>query len=87
MFPQAVDLSKNYTLNKYIRSEENGFERHEYFYGKLVTMPEESLLHNDTCLKVLCVLKQALSNSNVEIYIENVKVKIEGKRYTYTPIL
>jgi len=85
---QIVDISKKYTLEEYIRIDESGDERHEFFYGKLIAMSGESLLHNEICIQLLFLLKKLLLGKGYKIYIENVKVKIEGEEiYLYPDIV
>lgn len=83
-FMQGVaDISKIYSLPEYIKLDEKGPDRHEYYDGKLVPMPGESLLHNQICIALLMLLKQGL-DSDCKIYLESVKVNIEGQnKYVY----
>lgn len=83
---QVIETDKIYSLEEYIKLDETGTLRHEYYYGKLVAMPGESLLHNKICINLLMSLKIALQ-SLYEVYIESVKVKIEGEdKYVYPDI-
>jgi Uma2 family endonuclease len=88
MVQQTVDISKKYSLDEYIRIDETGTERHEYYYGNLIAMPGETLLHNEICIQLLTLLKSLLRKSGYKIYIENVKVNIEGEDvYVYPDIV
>lgn len=84
---QVIDISKNYSLDEYIQIDQKGPDRHEYFDGKLIAMPGESILHNTICLQLATVLKTMLKQSDYTICIEDVKLKIEGEdKYVYPDI-
>lgn len=88
MVQQTVDILRKYTLAEYIAIDEAGVQRHEYFFGKLIPMPGESLLHNEICIQLLTLFKFLLRNAGFKIYIENVKVNIEGQDvYVYPDIV
>ncbi len=88
MAQQTVDISKKYSLDEYILIDETGNERHEYYYGKLIAMPGETLLHNEICAQLLILLKSILPKGRYKVYIENVKVNIEGEEvYVYPDIV
>jgi Uma2 family endonuclease len=88
MMPQAIDISKKYTLDEYIRIEEISLEKHEFFYGKLITMPGESLLHNDICIQLLILLRSLLTSKGYKVNMESVKVNIEGEEiYVYPDVV
>jgi Uma2 family endonuclease len=83
---QVADNSKVYTLDEYIRLDEKGPDKHEFFDGKLIVMPGESLLHNQICISLLFILKSLLQQP-FRVYIESVKVNIEGEnKYVYPDI-
>ena len=87
MLQQSIDISKDYTLDEYIQIDESGTERHEYYFGKLIAMPGESLLHNEICIQILTLLKAMLANTGYKVYIENVKVSVNEKIYLYPDIV
>lgn len=85
---QALKKEKNFSLEEYIRMDETGTERHEFYNGKLFTMPEETLLHNEVCIKILILLKALLQTKGLKTYIESVKVKIADENvYLYPDIV
>ncbi|MGI8950650.1 MAG: Uma2 family endonuclease [Chitinophagaceae bacterium] len=84
---QIIDISKTYTLDEYIKIDEIGDERHEYFDGKLITMPGESLYHNQLCFGLAMLLHTLLKVTGYQIFVESVKLNIEGeKKYVYPDI-
>ncbi len=85
---QVIDISKKYSLDEYIQIDKRGPDRHEYFDGKLIAMPGESILHNTICLELATVLNNILKKSGYTICIEDVKVNIEGEnKYVYPDIV
>lgn len=85
---EATESSKSLTVEDYILLEEQGQIRHEYYHGKLFATPGETLLHNEICIKVLFLLRSALSGSTWKIYMESVKVKVENEDiYLYPDIV
>lgn len=83
----VADNSKIYTLEEYIKLDEIGQVRHEFYDGKLIPLPGESLLHNNICLLVYRLLFQSLPPNTFNIYVESVKVNIEGEnKYVYPDI-
>jgi Uma2 family endonuclease len=81
-----TETNKTVSLQEYIKLDETGTVRHEYYDGKLIPMPGETLLHNQLCINLLIVLKANLKSS-FKLYIESVKVKIEGEdKYVYPDI-
>ena len=76
---EAVDVSKVYTLDEYIKLEETGPLRHEFYHGKLFNMPGETLLHNELCIQILMILRSLVLSKGWKIYMESVKVKIENE--------
>ncbi len=83
----TIEKDKVYSLEEYIKLDEKGTIRHEFFKGKLIPMPGESLLHNSICLLIYRLLFQSLPLNLFKIYVESVKVKIEGEdKYVYPDI-
>ena len=78
MAQQTVDISKKYSLDEYIQIDENAMQRHEYHYGKLAPMPGDTLLENEMCLNVFMILHTSMAKWGFKIFVEKVKVKIEG---------
>ncbi len=82
----SVEEGKKYSLEEYIKIDETGTVRHEYFDGKLIPMPGETKHHNELCINLLVALKTRLKPS-FKVFIENVKVKIEDEdKYVYPDI-
>ncbi|MCW3114940.1 MAG: Uma2 family endonuclease [Segetibacter sp.] len=85
---QVTDTDKRYSLEEYIKLDETGMLRHEFYDGKLFAMPGETLLHNEICIRLLMVLTTILKPAGWKSYIESVKVKIENEDiYVYPDIV
>lgn len=84
---QITDTDKNYSLEEYIKLDETGMLRHEFYKGKLFAMPGETLLHNEICIRLLMLLTALLQSKGWKTYIESVKVKIADEDiYLYPDI-
>jgi Uma2 family endonuclease len=85
---QLKQADKIYSLEDYIKLDETGMLRHEFYNGKLFAMPGETLLHNEICIKILMLLTSTLKVKGWKTYIESVKVKIETEDiYLYPDIV
>jgi len=85
---QIKDIDKVYSVEEYIKLDETGMLRHEFYNGKLFDMPGETLLHNEVCIKLLMLLTSTLKVNGWKTYIESVKVKIENEEiYLYPDIV
>jgi Uma2 family endonuclease len=85
---QVTDTDKRYSLEEYIKLDETGTLRHEFYKGKLFAMPGETLLHNEICIRLLMRLTAVLQPKGWKTYIESVKVKIENEEiYLYPDIV
>ncbi len=84
---QVTDSIKTFTLDEYILLDEKGPDKHEYYYGKLIAMPGESLLHNRIAFLLSMLLHNLLEKQGFNVYIESVKVNIEGEEiYVYPDV-
>jgi Uma2 family endonuclease len=85
---QLKQADKIYSLEDYIKLDETGVLRHEFYNGKLFAMPGKTLLHNETCIKILLLFTSTLKAKGWKTYIESVKVKIETEDiYLYPDIV
>ncbi len=77
-----------YTFEGYLKLEETGTVKHEFYYGKLYEMPGAPVLHNNMCLRLFLVLHNKLNQYGYQVNVENVKVKIENEEiYLYPDVL
>ena len=82
---QVADTDKTYSLEEYIKLDETGMLRHEFYYGKLFAMPGEKDINNEIALRLVFLLMQFLSERGYQIYAHDIKVKIEGENKYYYP--
>lgn len=88
MRQREVDISRTYSLDEYIRIDATGTDKHEYYYGKLISMPGESLLHNKLVFRIARFLEDILKDKGYDVYLESVKVKIETEDiYVYPDVV
>jgi len=79
---------KKMSVEAYIAFEETADVRHEYYDGILTPMPGTTTYHNQICGNIYIALRIILKNTFCKVFMENVKVQIEGKKeYTYPDVL
>jgi Uma2 family endonuclease len=77
-----------YTVEGYLKLEETGDVKHEFYYGKLFQIPGAPVLHNNICLKLFLALYSRLHSIGFQVNVENVKVKVENEEiYLYPDVL
>jgi len=65
--------------------EEAGELRHEFINGNLIEMSGASRKHHKICKNLLRILENLLIEKGYEVFIENMKVKIENENQYYYP--
>ena len=82
---QSLELNKTYTVQEYFSLEEAGELRHEFINGNLIEMSGASREHHKICKNFLRILETLLTDMGFEVYMENMKVKIQGENQYYYP--
>ncbi|MDQ6843622.1 MAG: Uma2 family endonuclease [Bacteroidota bacterium] len=82
---KSIELNKIYTVQEYFLLEESGEIRHEFINGNLIEMSGPSREHHKICKNLLRLLENLLKDKGYEVYIENMKVKIENENQYYYP--
>ncbi len=82
---KSVELNKTYTVQEYFLLEEAQDVRHEFINGNLIEMSGASREHHKICKNLLRLLENLLKDKGYEVYIENMKVKIENENQYYYP--
>jgi Uma2 family endonuclease len=77
--------NKVYTVEEYILLDEAGDVRHEFINGNLIEMSGASTVHNEMCQNLLFLFLNHLKSKGCKVYIESVKVKIEGEAIYFYP--
>ncbi len=76
------------SVEESIAFEETADVRHEYYDGILTPMPGITTYHNQICGNIYFALRIILKSTLCKVFMENVKVQIEGKKeYTYPDVL
>lgn len=82
---QSLELNKTYTVQEYFSLEEAGELRHEFINGNLIEMSGASREHHKICKNLLRILENLLTDKGYEVFIENMKVKIQNENHYYYP--
>lgn len=82
---KAVEANKIYTDQDYFLLEESSEVRHEFINGNLIEMSGASRDHHKICKNLLRIFESLLQNTSYEVFIENMKVKIQGENQYYYP--
>jgi len=82
---KSVKTYKRCSINEYNLLEESGEMRHEFINGKLIEMPAAPREHHKICKRLLSILELLLTDTDYEVYIENMKVAIPGENQFYYP--
>ncbi|MEO7120341.1 MAG: Uma2 family endonuclease [Ginsengibacter sp.] len=81
----AIEANKIYTHQDYFSLEESSEVRHEFINGNLIEMSGASRDHHKICKNLLRLLESLLYDKPYEVFIENMKVKIQGENKYYYP--
>lgn len=82
---KALEINKIYTVPEYFLLEESGEVRHEFINGNLIEMSGASREHHKICKNLLRLLENLLKDKGYEVYMENMKVKIQDENQFYYP--
>lgn len=82
---ESLELHKTYTVPEYFFLEESGEIRHEFINGHLIEMSGASREHHFTCQNILLALLNSAKPCGFNVFMENMKVKIEGENQYYYP--
>ncbi|HEV2832876.1 MAG TPA: Uma2 family endonuclease [Hanamia sp.] len=80
-----MELHKTYTVPEYFTLEESGDIRHEFINGNLIEMSGASREHHFICQNILLALLYSTKPLGFNIFIENMKVKIQNENQYYYP--
>ncbi|MBW4496328.1 MAG: Uma2 family endonuclease [Oscillatoria princeps RMCB-10] len=77
------------TVEDYFALEEKEADiRHEYYDGEVITMTGTTDRHNIIALNLAFALRQRLKGGSCRVFMENVRLEVEGGRhYTYPDIM
>lgn len=68
---------KTYTIEEYLELEERSQEKHEYYNGKIKTMPGGTPTHNQIAAHAIAELRFALKTAQKKFLIYNSDMKIQ----------
>jgi Uma2 family endonuclease len=67
-----------YTVTEYLELEKNSEVRHEFYYGKLITMPGESRVDNQISKNILKKWDDSLEAQGYYLYNHDVKAEVKS---------
>jgi Uma2 family endonuclease len=73
------------TAGEYLEREKSNEQKHEFFYGKLVDMPGNTLLHDDIKNFLAAFFNNRLRNAGFRAYTSDVKVEAEKNEAYFYP--
>ena len=82
---KSLELHKTYTVPEYFLLEESGDVRHEFINGNLIEMSGASREHHFICQNILLALLYSTKPLGFNVFIENMKVKIQNENQYYYP--
>jgi Uma2 family endonuclease len=82
---ESLELHKTYTVAEYFLLEEAGDVRHEFINGNLIEMSGASREHHFICQNILLALLYSTKPLGFNVFIENMKVKIQNENQYFYP--
>ncbi|HEU5365717.1 MAG TPA: Uma2 family endonuclease [Hanamia sp.] len=82
---KSLELNKTYSVPEYFSLEEEGEIRHEFINGNISEISGASRKHHKICKNILRILENLLNDKGYEVFIENMKVKIQNENQYYYP--
>ena len=67
-----------YSVKEYLELEKNSEVRHEFYYGKLITMPGESRIANQISKNILKKWDDSLETQGYYLYNHDVKAEVKS---------
>ena len=75
------------SIEEYLEGERTASERHEYVAGRIFAMVGASRRHNRICLNLAATLQDRLSDRPCQVYMSDVKLRIDTADAFYYPDL
>lgn len=75
------------SVDEYLEGERTASERHEYVTGRIFAMVGASRRHNRICLNLATTLQDRLSDRPCQVYMSDVKLRVETADAFYYPDL
>lgn len=72
----SENVSRAFTVTEYLIMEENAFEKHEYYNGKITTMPGGKFNHNLIASNIITALNNVLDERDANFSVLNSDMKI-----------
>jgi Uma2 family endonuclease len=81
-----VPQPKSYTLGEYLAREERSKEKHEFYSGKIIKMPNAKYNHNLIAMNIACALRNELRKAGKKyIVLGEQKIYVEAENIAVYP--
>jgi Uma2 family endonuclease len=80
-----LEETRRYTIEEYLRNEQDSSQRHEYYNGEIVAMAGGSPEHSLIIANIVGEVRNRLKGSPCRIYEGNLRVKIPRSRFYVYP--
>ena len=77
MQAQQITRKKHYTVDEYIKMEQESPVRYEYYYGEVFAMVGATLNHNEIAFNINSLLKSIFKLKGCRSFQENAKLEVE----------
>ncbi len=87
MVAEWID-ERTYSVDEYLKLEQESTTKHEFVDGKRIEMPGESLIASEIAGNLHYALKTALRGQPYKVYQNDVKLRtVDQKRYRYPDVM
>jgi Uma2 family endonuclease len=84
----SIETADKLSASEYLEFERGSEYRHELYFGNLIEMPGNSILHNRICMLLWAMLNRLFDNENFTVVTETVKVRIpDGISFFYPDVI
>ena len=85
---QAMQREHYFSAEEYLESEEYSERRHEYYDGRIITLIDDTNLHNHVLFNTGNLLRNQLKNKEYKIYTQSTRLEVnKGMYYAYPDLM
>lgn len=82
----VANARKKWTVEEYLAFERTSEDKHEFYAGEIFAMTGASRNHNLIVMNISTALGSQLTHSPNELYLCNMRVKVNALKYTYPDV-
>ena len=84
---KSIRKPKVYTFEEYLRREEKSVEKHEFYNGKIIKMPDGTDTHSEIAMNIAASIKFAVRPLPIKfrVYNSDLKIRIESENVGVYP--